>query len=56
MSDQPATFARRAYYLESVYDLMKEWYDHKSEKWNDNQRKLFDYILRLKKQHGNHQR
>lgn len=49
MTDQPATFTRRAYYLESIYNLMKEWYDHKSETWNDGQRKLFDYILKLKK-------
>lgn len=49
MTDQPATFTHRAYYLESIYNLMKEWYEHKSETWNDGQRKLFDYILKLKK-------
>jgi len=50
MSDQPATFTRRAYYLETVYSLMKDWYDHKSEKFTDSQRKLFDYIMKLRQQ------
>lgn len=51
MSEQPAQFVRRAYYLESVYQLMKDWYDHKGDNFNESQRKLFDYIMRLRKQH-----
>lgn len=52
IAEQPATFVRRAYYLETVYQLMKDWYDHKSDTFNESQRKLFDYIMRLRKQHA----
>jgi len=54
LAEQPATFTRRAYYLESIYELMKDWYEHKSNGWNDNQRALFDYIMRLKKRQNDH--
>jgi len=50
LRDQPAGLLRRAKYLEAVYHVMKRWYTNGGKGFNDQDREIFQRVLKLRKE------
>jgi len=50
LRDQPAGLLRRAKYLEAVYHVMKRWYTSGGKGFNDQDREIFQRVLKLRKE------
>jgi hypothetical protein len=50
--DQPAGLLRKGKYLESVYRVMKRWYTPGSGNLNEAEQKIFERVLKLRKEHA----
>lgn len=51
LRDQPAGLLRRAKYLEAVYRVMARWYANGAKGFTDQDREIFQRVLKLRKEH-----